>query len=107
MNEKEFWAELYLLLNKYWPPEMESLGFCDWIEVRNYWLGGNEPHIEGKIGLIGGSASEIRFVFFLNGNPEALSDIKWHASVPRPGSANWILFDRASKILELNPMKVS
>ncbi len=104
MDEKEFWAEIDLLLGNNWPPELESLGSVDWIEASKYLLGQNEPHVEGKVGLIGGSASEIRFVLYLDGNPEDLSEIRWNASIPRAESKGWISFDAASETLELDPV---
>ena len=104
MDEKDFWAEIYQLLKDDWPSELESLGFCDWIEVSNYVLGPDSPRVQGNVGLIGGAANEIRFVLYLAGKPEDLSEIRWRRSIPRAESKGWISFDAASQTLELEPM---
>ena len=102
MDEKEYWTEIYLLLKGDWPPELESLGYCDWIEASTYLFGPNEPHIEGRIGLVGGSANRIRFILYLAGKPDDLSEIRWHESLPDVKSDGWISFDSASETLELD-----
>ena len=104
VRENEFWAEIYVLLGRHWPPELRSLGSFDWIEARRYFLGSNNPRVEGKLGLIGGSASEIRFVLFIGGEPAELSAIEWRISDPVPEPGSWISFDTTSETLELDPM---
>ncbi|MEO1019446.1 MAG: hypothetical protein AAFY56_17395, partial [Pseudomonadota bacterium] len=69
-----------------------------------YKLGPHQPHVEGKVQLIGGSTSEVRFVLFLEGKPDELVDIKWSASIPRADSKNWISFDTALQTLVLDPV---
>ena len=103
MDEKAFWSEIYLLVKRDWPEELESLGHCDWIETSKYLLGSINPHIVGRMGLIGGSASELRFELYLDGKPEDLMEIRWSEMIPSSEPTGWISYDPVSEILELNP----
>ena len=101
MDEKAFWAEIYILLRNNWPAELNSLGFCDWIEPRKYSFGPHEPHVEGRVGLIGGPENEIRFILYFDGAPKDLTDVAWGSSVPNTENENWVSYDAASETLEL------
>ena len=103
IDESTFWRRVYEELRGNWLSQLEPLGFPDWIEPRRYAFGSYEPHVKGRLGLIGGRSSEVGFVLYFKNEPEGLADIEWSNLLSGCRGTKWVSYDADLETIILDP----
>ncbi len=100
MTEREFLEALRLRINQ--SNDLSSLGYCDFLEPKRYFLGLPEPRIEGTIYFVGDRTGQLFFSLLLPDTCEGLDDITWHELLPPQGVHGWAQAESDRVTIDVN-----
>jgi hypothetical protein len=98
MTEQEFMEELRLRINQ--SNDLASLGYCDFLVTKRYFVGPPQPRIEGSILFIGDKYGWLQFSLMLPDNTENLDDISWNNLLPTESSHGWARLEDGGVIID-------
>jgi hypothetical protein len=87
MTDREFLEAVRLRINL--SNDLASLGYCDFLEPKRYFVGAPDPRIEGIICFIGDQTGQLKFELLLPVDTESLEGVVWDSLLPLQHSRGW------------------